>query len=291
MVVKSTTSGPGYKQVALYDSHTDNPVRMAVIDGVIRVPVVFPSTVLNDQWLSIAEGTVTGVSGINKFGRNPGIATTTTREIWDGGTISYIFPTTVDITHMNTTADQAALRGDNVEIQGLDANWDLIIQNATLDAANTATPVVLTTPLRRVFRMRLLSSAVGTTSVRLHNVGDTINYALIEPGNNQTLMAIYTVPNGKTAYMVSLYAALNSSAQVGPTELSVELWERDNDNGYAPFIKHITGLDPDANSTMPPHEFKPYRRIPQKTDVWMSAKPTGKTASVSGGFDLIIVDN
>jgi len=42
---------------------------------------------------------------------------------------------------------------------------------------------------------------------------------------------------------------------------------------------------------MPPHEFKPYRKIEEKTDVWVTGAPVGKAASVSAGFDLILVDN
>ena len=39
MVIKSETSGPGIKGVALYDSHTQTPIRMAVINDVTRLPV------------------------------------------------------------------------------------------------------------------------------------------------------------------------------------------------------------------------------------------------------------
>ena len=254
--------------------------------GAVVRPVV-----TTDFWLNIASGAIAGMTGVNKFGRNPGIASTTTREIWDGGTTAYVFPATALMTSISQTTDQAAMRGATIEVQGLDASWNLVIQDVVLNASDTTTVVTLGTALIRCFRMKVNANVVSTSSIRVHNAGETVDYAIITAGNNQTLMAIYTVPNGKTAYMTSLYASLNSSAQQGPTELSVDLWERDNDAGYAPTIKHATGLDPDANSSMPPHDFKPYRKITQKTDVWINATPTGKTASVSAGFDLILVDN
>ena len=46
MTIVSGSSGPGWKGVALYDSHTNTPVRMAQFNGVTRVPV---SSVLVDS--------------------------------------------------------------------------------------------------------------------------------------------------------------------------------------------------------------------------------------------------
>ena len=244
----------------------------------------------SDFWLDLAAGNLTGKTGVNKFGRNPSIADGTTEEIWDGSAV-YSFPTTSLMTSISQTTDQAAMRGATIEVQGLDANWDLVVQNATLNASDTTTVVTLATPLIRCFRMKVLANVVGDSDIRVHNAGETQDYAVISAGNNQTEMAIYTVPNGKTAYMVSYYSSLNSSAQVGPTGLTIRMWERDNDNVYAPMIKHVTGLDPDATSTLPQHDYRPYKKITQKTDLWITASPTGKAADVSAGFDLILVDN
>lgn len=252
--------------------------------GIITRPV--PS----DYLLEVAAGNVAGTIGINKFGRNADIADAATEEIWDGSA-AYVFPATALMTSISQTADQVAMRGASIEVEGLNATWDYVMQTATLNASDTTTVVTLDPALIRCFRMKVLANVVGDSSIRVHNAGETRDYAVITAGFNQTLMAIYTVPNGKTAYMLSYYASLNSAAQVGPTGLSVRVWERDNDNGYAATIKHFTGLDPDATSSLPQHDFKPYKKITQKTDIWMDASPTGKAADVSAGFDLILVDN
>jgi hypothetical protein len=39
------------------------------------------------------------------------------------------------------------------------------------------------------------------------------------------------------------------------------------------------------------HEFLPYFKINEKTDIWMEATPDGDDAYVSAGFDIILVDN
>jgi len=61
------------------------------------------------------------------------------------------------MTSISQTTDQVAMRSAVIEVQGLDASWDAVTQNATLDASDTTTVVTLTTPLIRVFRMKVLS--------------------------------------------------------------------------------------------------------------------------------------
>jgi len=289
MGVKSEISGPGIKGVALYDSHTDTPVRLAVVEGITRVPVSLPSNALNDQWLNIASGAISGITGVNKFGRNSDVAQDGTEEIWDGSA-AYVYPATALMTSMSQTVDQAAMQGETIEIQGLDATWTAVTQEVALNGSNTTTAVTLTTPLIRCFRMKVLADVVGDSPIRVHNVGETQDYAIISPGNNQTKMAVYTVPLGKTAYMVGYYANLNPAAAVGPTSCTIKMAVRDNANSYEAQCKSVLGLDPDATSHFF-HEFKPYLKIDAQSDIFVTAAPTGKAADISAGFDLILVDD
>lgn len=242
---------------------------------------------LGDHLLSISMGAVPGVSHINKFGSNPTVATDSSEEIWDGSA-SYTFPATALMTKINTSADVIAMRGEVVEIQGLDANWSLVTQNASLDATNTTTLVTLDTPLIRVFRMKFLSSVVSTSSITLVNDGDTVIYGNIEPGNNQTGMAIYTVPAGYTAFVTNYWAHNNPISGNNPTSLDIKLWVRDNHNGYAPQYKHERGIAVAGGFV---HEFKPYAKFGQKSDIYLEVTTVGGAASMSAGFDLLLVDN
>jgi len=240
-----------------------------------------------DLGVEIPAGNISGFSSVNKFGQNTAIASGATEEIWDGSA-TYVFPATALMTKISQTTDQVALRGDTVEVQGLDANWDLTIQNATLDASDTTTAVTLTTALIRCFRMKVLTDTVCDSTIRVHNDAENQDYAIINIGNNQTLMAIYTVPNGKTAYMTCYYAHHNPATGQDPTSNPIKLWASDRDNSYAKQIKHIVGL-PNGDGFQ--HFFSPYTKFTQKTDIYMTASPVGKAADVSAGFDLILVDN
>lgn len=230
-------------------------------------------------------GSSTDITSVNKFGRNTSVDIATEEEIWDGSA-AYSFPATALITSMSQTADQAAMRGATIEIQGLDANWELTVQTKALDATLTTNVVTLDTPLIRVFRMKVLANVVSTSPIRAHNAGETVDYAIISTGNNQTLMAIYTVPAGKIAYMTKYYVTVNPATNLDPTSNPIKLWARDNENGYERQLKHVVGIISGSFT----HEFNPYQKFSAKTDIYLTATPVGKAADVSAGFDLVLLN-
>ena len=250
------------------------------------MPIFLPKSGILDSMLDIPAGNIPGYSGVNKFGRNPNIASGATEEIWDGSA-TYYFPTTTEITTVGQAADQLAMRDKDVEIQGLDANWDLTVQTATLNATDTSTTVAITTPLIRVFRVKVMTNVVTDQNVVISSDSGLRTFALALAGNNQTLMAIYTVPNDKTAYMTSWYTSVNPATNLDPTAMPIRLWARDNDNSFEKQIKHIHGII----SGHVQHFYQPYNKFTQKTDLWFDATPTGKAADVSTGFDLILRNN
>jgi hypothetical protein len=243
-------------------------------------------TPFSDYMLGIPRGDVPNTSHVNKFGRNEDVAIGVEEEIWDGS-VAYSFPATALITSMSQTADQEALRGATMEIQGLDINYDFVHLHEQLDATLTTNVVTLSTPLLRVFRMKTHSAVVNDSPIRVHNAGETVDYAIIGIGNGQTLMAIYTVPRNFSAFMTSHYATVNPGTNLNPTSNPIRLWARRNVEGHAPQLKHVNGL---VSGHMQ-HQFAPYKKFDEKTDIYITAQPVGKAADVSAGFDLILVEN
>lgn len=244
-----------------------------------------------DFYFDVANGAIPGHAGVNKFGNNGALATSSTETVWDGSN-TYTFPATADATHLRQAVNQAAMQGETVEVQGLDTNYDLVVQNVVLDGTDTTTPVALSTALRRVFRMKVMSAVVTDQDVELRNVGGGTTYALIQAGYNQTLMAIYTVPAGKTGYVNAYWSSLNKDSGGGDPDVIIRMWHQDNQNGYAPQLKHIIGLDSDATSHFT-HHFRPPLVVGQKTDIYLTVTNLSSTATadVSAGFDLVLVDN
>lgn len=237
---------------------------------------------VSDFMLSVAKGDVPGHSSINKFGRNISVAATSTETIYDWSNL-YTFPTTADITHIYGNIGDTQV----IEVQGLDTNYDLVTQNATL---NGTTLVALGTALRRVFRMRVISSTAPSGDVLITNAGSSVAYGAIASGSNQTQMAIYTVPAGYTAYMTNYYGSVNKEASKDP-EGVFKLWVRDNANVYVPQIKHTLGVDADGTTSFT-HGFEPYFKVTEKSDIWINfSNIAATTGDVSAGFDLILVED
>ena len=246
--------------------------------------------------LDAPAGNIVGTRSVNKFGNNAALATGTTETIWDGSNL-YTFPSTAAITHIRAAVDSATTQGMEVEVQGLDTNWDLSVFTHTLDPTNSTTEVPLVTAgenLRRVFRMKVKDASLADQNIWIGATGMTAATAkgIITAGNNQTLMAIYTVPNGKSAYITNYYASLNKDAGGGDPDVVVKMWHIDNTNGYAKQIKHILGIDSNASSYFS-HRFDPYYKVTAKTDVYLDCTNLSGSASadVSAGFDLYLIDD
>jgi len=244
---------------------------------------------VTDPILEIAMGNISGTTAINKFGRNSACGATP-EEIWDGDR-AYVFPTTASITHIRSAVDSAITRGVTLEIQGLNDAYELVIQTKATDGTDSTTEVILDTALRRVFRVKVLDDTamdqdiwVGPDPASAANAS-----AIIQAGNNQTLMAIYTVPTGCTGYMTNYYATANPNNAAG-TLFTTYLWARDNANGYAPQLKHTKGLDKDATSGFQ-HNFNPYYKFTEKTDIYVTGSAGTNSVSISAGFDIILVAN
>ena len=247
--------------------------------------------------LDVPAGNITGVSTVNKFGQNTAIAAGATETIWDGSN-AYTFPAGATITHIRAAVNSVATQGLQIEVQGLDVDWALSVATHTLDGTDSTTEVALATAgvnLRRVFRMKVVDSTAADQDIWVGATGMAAATAngIITAGNNQTLMAIYTVPANKTAYMTNYYVTLNKASGGGSTlGATIKLWAIDNHNSYVKQIKHVVGVDANANSANA-HNFDPYFKITQKTDIYIDA--TNQSGSVVGdisaGFDLYIVDD
>jgi len=246
---------------------------------------------LNEDFaLQLARGQIYNHSSINKFGRNATVASGATETIWDGSSL-YTFPTdTTTMTHIRAAVDSATTQGAVIELQGLNSDWELVTQTKALDGTNSTTEVELDTALIRCFRMKVLDASVMDQNIWLGDDDFVVAAAkaIIVAGNNQTQMAMYTVPAGYSAYMTSYYARELPVTGNAATSLNVKLWAKDNANGYAPQLKHTIGL---AVGGKEQHFFSPYLAFGEKTDIYTTLTTVGGTSDITSGFDLIIVKN
>ena len=109
---------------------------------------------------------------------------------------------------------------------------------------------------------------------------------MINNGNNQTLMTIYTVPAGKTAYVISWYGVLSSAkaSSFNNMELKARLF------GQVFQLKHTSTLS-SAGTSYIQHKFDVPHAFPEKTDFIMFSDSSVNDNAVSAGFDLVLIDD
>lgn len=220
--------------------------------------------------IAISAGNVAGYSHINKFGYSDNIASLST--IWDGSNI-YAYSTSAGaVTVTSSSTDDV---GAVIEVQGLDASYHLVTQDIVLGATGA-------TNLIRVFRARLKTPASGeTTNIGIIsvNIGGDLR-AKILAGKGQTLMAVYTVPAGKTAYLLNLTTSVDKNVEVIYRLIAREI----DDGGFqikGQFGTFGTPLD---------HNYPIPLVFTEKTDIEVQAD-AGNTSGGGATFDLILVDN
>jgi len=145
-------------------------------------------------WLQVSRGHVGYHYRVHKFGFNP-LINDTEETIWDVGGI-YTYPSSA-VKMTATSTDGANDEDVQVTIQGLDANYDQLSETVTLNSSGTAETSGF---FIRVFRAFIEGSQEPSGTINITNASTT--YARITLGENQTLMAVWTVPAGYTAYLL-----------------------------------------------------------------------------------------
>jgi hypothetical protein len=241
-----------------------------------------------DFYLQIAQGDVPGYSSISKFGYNPTVGSANYESIWEGSN-AYPWQTVADqleVLSSSANDTSAGTGARTIEIQGLDSSWNVLTETITM---NGTAAVTTTGSFLRIIRARVVTA--GTS---LRNEGDitirdqdtSTTRALITNGTasgmGQTLMAVYTVPAGKTAYIMNIDF---SSAK--DLEQRYRLMIRDNTVTDAAWnVKEfVTGRG----------GFSDFRKISiqsatEKSDLDLQVLSSA-TSSAAGGFELILVDN
>jgi len=226
-----------------------------------------------------------------KFGFNPDIDNTL-ETVWaQGGLYSYLSAATVLKISSSSTDDTSAGTGARtVTISGLDANYDEISETITL---NGQTAVNSTLSYLRINRMVVRSAGTGGQNAGVIYAGTgTVTtgvpankYATIAIGDNQTLMALWTVPRGYTAYLtqtdVTLATTQNNkyctcSLVVRPYGEVFQVKDR--------FVK--------AESTTTLTYSVPLK-ITEKSDIEYRAigDSIGADIAISAGFEIIYIEN
>lgn len=240
-----------------------------------------------DWTINISAGAVDGTGYIEKFGMNTDVDSNK-ETIWDVGGIYQYLSTAQTVSATSTSPDDnaAGTGARTIEVQGLDANYQLVYDSITVNGAPG------TVEFLRVFRARVVTagtSGINEGVITVDATTDAITVAGIgidgtgsnAAGRGQTFMSLYTVPAGKTAYL---------------TQWTVGCGKQNTD-AVATFMARPQGGAWNAKdiitvqATTYAKDYKIPLQFTEKTDIEVRAYSTTNNSLVSSTFNLILIDN
>lgn len=249
---------------------------------------------IGDFELQVSRGLHPGLSHINKFGFNPAIGTGSDPEdLWDRGGL-WVGPTAARIhTIVSTSVEDGAagLTGAlTMRVLFLDSDLALATEDVELNGQGN---VLMDAAAWRIYRMVILTAGSTESNIGIITATAAVDgtvTAQIAVTEGQTLMAIYTVPAGKTAYMTRAYATIDGSG--GTTRATLTIKQRKGIEGVTPvtITRHRVSYNETGTSARS-WEYHPPKIFSEKTDIIMRIDSVTGTIAISGGFDLILVDN
>ena len=241
--------------------------------------------------LQVSRNQIYKHKSIFKFGFNPDVDDSL-ETVWaQGGLYSYLASASVLKVSSSSTADTSAGTGARtVELFGLDTNYDEINETVTL---NGQTAVNTTKEYLRINRMVVRSAGTGTQNAGVIYAGTgTVTtgvpankYATIAIGDNQTVMALWTVPRGYTAYL------LQTDITVATTQnnkyCTVHLVSRPDGEVFQIKDKFVKSESSVHQAYTIPLKFE------EKTDIEVRAigDSAGADIAISAGLDIIYIQN
>ena len=242
--------------------------------------------------LEVRAGRVPSVSVVDIFGRNPDIDSGSGFEdIWNGGGeytgFNATTAETISIVSNNAADNIAGIGARTMRLDGLDADYNEISEEITLTGT---TPVVtLQSFIRCSFAVVLSAGSNGEP------VGDIVANQSITTANvffelplgaNRTMVAAYTIPAGKTAYVDNTFATLSKK-----TAASSEVKGRTRPFGGVFQTAEWYSVNSTGSSYVNRNFEKLSRPLEEKADIIISADSDTNNTGIAAGFSLILEDN
>ena len=228
-------------------------------------------------FIQVSRGLVDGHKRLFKFGHNP-VIQDISETIWDAGGL-YTYPSSA-VAMTVTSGAGATDNGVAITVQGLDSNYNEVSEEVTLASTGTATT---TQTFLRVYRAFVSGSQAITANTTIANGGTT--YAQINTGENQTLMALWTVPAGYTAYLLD--TKITAFTEQNNKVATINIYARRENGVFRTADKF------DVFAAAITQNYKCPIPFPEKTDIEVRAVATSSNADlrVAAGLDIIYIAN
>jgi len=236
---------------------------------------------VKDYFVEVSEGNVTGAKSIHKFGRNIDADTGVEDIIEQSGTMTYLSSPATHFISSSNAGDTTQV----VTMEYLDTNWDEQSATATLNGQNQV-QIGGAADVIRVNRAWVDADVAGDVYIAESDtltggVPDTATKVRIKIaiGKNQSLNALYSVPNGMTAHILGFGTGIESTKAA-----EMEMYIR-------PFGEAFRIMHDDVGAT-DIHGF-PLNKAPikalAKSDIVLRATATANNTQVTGNFSIILI--
>ena len=225
--------------------------------------------------LQVARGQILGHRFVPRIAAVPAMSVNTTGTVWDVDDTLYPWsawntPGTLAVARVN-----AGDANKNVIISGLDPLYNEITETVTLAAAtgNTTTKTFA----------RIISARMNGTSVNLGAVtitrGATV-VAKINAGIGESLMGVYTVPAGYTAYLSQGVMTIQNGGDA---------------TGFFDYRifgdRFVIGHTFEVASSEYHYGFTCPLPLPEKSDIDVRASVRSNNSRVTAAYDMILIKN
>jgi hypothetical protein len=294
--IKNDTGNPIPVSATTAANSLSNPISIQITKNGLAVSdtVALPTRVLNDEALiayargaAVTEANVLNAYLIDKSGATETLGTTpaTMTTVWGG---SGLYPwTTFTGTgakiYIKSVTNDPKVQGKSVTIEGLDSNYDILIETVTLHATDTTTPVSTVNNFYRTNKMYL--SGANTNSLphdynielRYGSSSGTLIGQMNAPwGRGQN--CFYTVPRGYEGFVLSING--NSGKA---DEITSSLWFHSYGGTWTlqKSFKFISGMFD--------HNFRTPLRITEKSDVEIRAYALVESSRIGTEFQMLVL--
>lgn len=239
---------------------------------------VFNSFIWDEEFnLNVSRGKVRGASLLHKFGAVPAMSQNTTGTIWDVNDTIYPWGAFASAGTLTVNSDIADAN-KHIVIIGLDENYNEISEDLQL----TSTSLSTTKSFIRVFRAYITNGSTGNVAA-INVLKGASTVLRISAGQSQTLMAIYTVPAGKTGY---LYKGV-CSAQAGADGTGSMFVRYFGETAFR--IGHTFEVAGVGGKYV--YDFSFPIPIPEKSDIDVRLTTRSNNGRYTAAFDMLLVDN
>ena len=231
---------------------------------------------LPNYGLGVAKGQFDDITHVHTFGAVPAMSQNQTGTIWDVNDTSYPWSAFATAGTLSVPAVNASDNGKSVVLVGLDENYVELEETVTVSSSAATTT---TNSFLRIFRAYVTNgSATNVGNINIQKGGTTV--ARITAGKAQTLMAIYTVPAGKTGYILKGVATCQSGADA-TGDMFLRYFGQDSFR-----VGHSFEVSGTGGEYL--YDFGVPVKVPEKSDIDIRCSVRSNNARVTAAFDIIL---